>query len=102
MLPCGDLPRGSFADDRDFVPHFHAGNAGDIDGGEVHADVADDRSIIVVDNHPSTRRKLTIQAITVAYCQNSYPGGKLGDIAAAVAHHLTGFHVADLDNARLP
>src|SRR5437764_8981210 len=102
VLPCSDLACRSFADDGDFIANFYAGYARDVHRSKVHADVANDGSIIIVDDHAPTGRKLAVQAIAVSNRDDGYLGGELGYITAAVAHHLAGLNFADLNDSRFP
>ena len=55
-----------------------------------------------MNDHAPAGRKLAIQAVAVANRDDGNLGGKLGYVAAAVAHYLAGFNFTDLNDPRLP
>src|SRR5207244_4320082 len=102
MLPGSDVSFVSLPDNNDLVSHFHAGNAGYVYGGEIHADVADDGGVIVLDNDSSTGRKLAIQSIAIAHREHCDLGRELSNITAAVAYRLACGNFPDLNDPGFP
>src|ERR1017187_8928316 len=93
---------GAASDEQDFVADGGLGNVGDVDHGEVHADVAADGGVAVVQDYLSAVGEMAIEAVSVADGNDGQAGGTGGLPAPVVADRRAGRDVSQGDDARLP
>src|SRR5882672_10533 len=102
LLPGVDGTRFAFAEQDDFIPQGHVGNAGHIYQGEVHGNTADDGSVVVTDYDATAIRKLAHQAISVAEWQHRDSRVRLRHKRPAIAQRLPGRSVVNGKHKGLP
>ncbi len=93
---------GAAADEQGFVADGGIGDIGDVDHGEIHADVAGDGGVMVAQNDLATVGKMAAEAVSVADGDNGEAGGASGLPALVVADGGAGGYVAEGDDAGLP
>src|SRR5439155_17587016 len=102
----GDLERGDrarlrLADQDDLIAHGDAGDIGNVEQRQVHADVADDPRVLVVDDGAAPVRKRSAQAIRVAHRHRRDPRRSAGVKGGAVAERRAARHILEVHYARL-
>src|SRR4051812_18222204 len=101
VVPGRNGPLAAFADQNDFIPHIR-GNAGDVNQGKVHRDIAYDAGKIIANNDPAAIGKVPVEPIGITHWQHRNASRSLGDISRAVPQRLSSAHVTNRDNACLP